>query len=151
MLHAGFSCALLCDIHGDPRIELDCGITGSEFDFRFCEMLSKLCLFSVSLQYSCLRMLLARVCFLLSRLPRPISFFSSSICSMRDFHDNTVDSYRPHLLPIIPGADHDANGPIIEDDWTADLELTQATALADKVFGTEPLRVLVLYGSLRHR
>lgn len=62
-------------------------------------------------------------------------------------------SYEPFLLSPIPGAERDANGELaISDDWTADLELETVRQFAEtssKEGG--PLKVLVLYGSLRER
>lgn len=76
--------------------------------------------------------------------PRPI------VVAQR-FRKMTVDAYKPFLLSPIPGAEVDGDGsPAIEPDWTADLELDTVKALAESSRG-EPLRVLVLYGSLRHR
>ena len=54
-------------------------------------------------------------------------------------HAVQPERYRPFALP--PGA----------PDWVADLELEGATALGKVRDGAEPLRVLVLYGSLRAR
>jgi hypothetical protein len=61
------------------------------------------------------------------------------------------DSYRPYLSSIIPGAEHNESGPIIDDNWTISLDLSRATAFANDIFASQPLRVLVLYGSLRER
>ena len=61
------------------------------------------------------------------------------------------DFYRPHLLPIVPGAENGPEGPYEEPDWTRYVDLHEATSLSQKVWGDEPLRVLVLYGSLRQR
>lgn len=63
----------------------------------------------------------------------------------------TVDAYKPFLLSPIPGAEVDGDGgPAVEADWTADLELDTVKQLVESSQG-EPLRVLVLYGSLRNR
>lgn len=63
----------------------------------------------------------------------------------------TVDAYKPFLLSPIPGAEVDTDGStIVEPDWTAELELDTVKALAESR-EDGPLRVLVLYGSLRHR
>jgi arsenic resistance protein ArsH len=59
--------------------------------------------------------------------------------------------YKPHLLPVVPGAESGENGPYTEVDWTADLDLSGATTFSQGVWGDEKLRVLVLYGSLRER
>ena len=50
-----------------------------------------------------------------------------------------AQGYRPFALP--PGA----------PDWVAELELDGAMALGTASAGAGPLRVLVLYGSLRQR
>jgi hypothetical protein len=63
----------------------------------------------------------------------------------------TMDPYRPHLLPIVPGAEVGPDGTHQEEDWTHNIDLKEATALSLRVWGAEPLRVLVLYGSLRER
>lgn len=62
-----------------------------------------------------------------------------------------LDQYKPHLLPIVPGAEVGPDGPYQEDDWTADVDLERATSFSRSVWGVERLRVLVLYGSLRQR
>jgi arsenic resistance protein ArsH len=64
----------------------------------------------------------------------------------RDF-----DHYKPHLLPVVPGAETGPDGPYEEADWTANLDLSGATAFSQGVWGERKLRVLVLYGSLRER
>ena len=64
----------------------------------------------------------------------------------RDF-----DHYKPHLLPIVPGAETGPDGPYEEADWTTDLDLSGATTFSQGVWGERKLRVLVLYGSLRER
>ena len=61
----------------------------------------------------------------------------------------TVDGYRPFLLSPVPGAEVDEDGPIVEPDWTAELELDTVKAISKA--SDEPLKVLVLYGSLRDR
>ena len=100
-------------------------------------------------------MLLSRVILLAARL-RPCvniarSRSSPTIRLLHAMSDGLNDSYRPYLLPIIPGAEHDAQGPITDDDWTISLDLSRVMALAQDVFASQPLRVLVLYGSLRER
>lgn len=57
--------------------------------------------------------------------------------------------YRIHLLPDVPGSEQGLDTP--EEDWTLSLDLERASDMATSVFGTTPLRVLVLYGSLRER
>lgn len=80
----------------------------------------------------------------------PIVQFSSS---SRTRGEMSNSSYEPFLLSPIPGAERDANGELaISDDWTADLELETVRQFAEtssKEGG--PLKVLVLYGSLRER
>lgn len=63
----------------------------------------------------------------------------------------TANQYEPFLLPVVPGAETGPNGPHVEEDWTADLDLNTATAFSRSVWGDHSLRVLVLYGSLRER
>jgi hypothetical protein len=64
----------------------------------------------------------------------------------RDF-----DHYKPHLLPVVPGAEQGPDGPYTEPDWTQDIDLSGATTFSKGVWGEKKLRVLVLYGSLRER
>ena len=64
----------------------------------------------------------------------------------RDF-----DHYKPHLLPVVPGAETGPDGPYEEPDWTTNLDLSGATNFSQGVWGDKKLRVLVLYGSLRER
>jgi hypothetical protein len=64
----------------------------------------------------------------------------------RDF-----DHYKPHLLPVVPGAEQGPDGPYTEPDWTQNLDLSGATTFSKGVWGEKKLRVLVLYGSLRER
>jgi hypothetical protein len=73
--------------------------------------------------------------------------FCSSIAGMT----TGPGHYRPHLLSVVPGAEQGPNGPYVEMDWTEDIDLEAATSLSKRVWGDEPLRVLVLYGSLRQR
>jgi hypothetical protein len=61
------------------------------------------------------------------------------------------DHYKPHLLPIVPGAEMGPDGPRTEPDWTAELDLQGATTFSRGVWGDKKLQVLVLYGSLRER
>jgi hypothetical protein len=62
-----------------------------------------------------------------------------------------LDEYKPHLLPIVPGAEVGPDGPHTEHDWTTDLDLEGATTFSKAVWGEKKLKVLVLYGSLRDR
>ena len=63
----------------------------------------------------------------------------------------SFDHYKPHLLPVVPGAEQGPDGPYTEPDWTQDLDLSGATTFSEGVWGEKKLRVLVLYGSLRER
>lgn len=58
-------------------------------------------------------------------------------------------TYQPHRLSVVPGSE--VGSEHAEEDWTASLDLSRAVAAARASFGPAPLRVLVLYGSLRQR
>jgi hypothetical protein len=65
----------------------------------------------------------------------------------------SMSTYEPFLLSPIPGAEKHANGEVaVSDDWTADLGLETVRQFAeDRSKEGGPLKVLVLYGSLRER
>lgn len=65
---------------------------------------------------------------------------------MTSGHDANTN-YRPFLLPTSSSTDTLGDS----EDWTATVDLDRATSFAASVFGQEPLRVLILYGSLRER
>ena len=88
---------------------------------------------------------------------QPITRINTSFASIgfKPYHstmlNGDLDRYRQFLLPSVPGSEIGPSGPIQEVDWTANLDLSTASQLASAVFETNPLRVLVLYGSLRER
>ena len=86
----------------------------------------------------------------LINLPR--ASLNSSLLHTRPYSmTRDFDHYKPHLLPIVPGAEIEPDGPHEELDWTQNLDLSSATTFSEGVWGEKKLRVLVLYGSLRER
>jgi hypothetical protein len=86
----------------------------------------------------------------LINLPR--ASLNSTLLQTRQYSmTRDFDHYKPHLLPIVPGAEAGPNGTYEEPDWTENLDLSGATTFSQGVWGEKKLRVLVLYGSLRER
>ena len=88
-----------------------------------------------------------------SQRPHTPSFKRSVLSTTLRYYSMTrnFDHYKPHLLPVVPGAEQGPDGPYTEPDWTQDLDLSGATTFSKGVWGEKKLRVLVLYGSLRER
>ncbi len=62
-----------------------------------------------------------------------------------------MGAQEPHsAASVAPYNPYSLEGQAAQDDWVQHLELDEARALGQRC-GCEPLRVLVLYGSLRER